>query len=439
MNIRLQRKSVWEWLVLFVLAMPFALAFFTELLGLPSALKYTVDIGWAVLLLGLLANRIRLPDRSAAGLLMLAFLFFALTPIGVLTHFQSPLYYLWGLRNNLRFFVFFFACICFLREERAAQCLGLLDLLLWINLPLVLYQFFTLDKEGIYFGDYLGGIFGMQVGCNGYMNIFLMIVVARSVLRYMNHQESLLRCGINCVIALLIAAISELKIFFLEFAAIVALASLITRFSFRKLWIILGGILGMLVAIRMIYVLFPAFDGWFRLDRIWDTITSEKGYTGYNDMNRMTAVSMSLDRFLLSPWEKLFGLGMGNCDHANFDFLVTPFYRANNKLNYSWFSSAMLVLETGLAGLVLYVLFFVVLYFAAHGRQRRKQADLLHCQLARIMALMCLVLILYNNSLRMESAYMIFFILSLPFLGRERKEDCPDRGSIPEIITREES
>ena len=136
----------------------------------------------------------------------------------------------------------------------------------------------------------------------------------------------------------------------------------------------------------------------------------------------MTAVSISLDRFLLTPWKKIFGLGLGNCDYATFDFLVTPFYLANNKLNYSWFSSSMLVLETGLVGLGLYVLFFVAIYFAAHERQKLKQAEELHCQLARIMALMCPVLILYNNSLRMESAYMIYFILALPFLGRERQK-----------------
>lgn len=396
--------------------MPFAFSFFIEFLGLPSAVKYVVDLGWLALMLGLLINRIRLPDRQPVHLLVLFVLFFGLTALGVLLNFQTPQYYLWGLRNNIRFFVFFFACICFLKVERAAQCLRIFDILLWINLPLMLYQFVILDKEGKYYGDFLGGIFGMQAGCNGYMNIFLMIVVAKSVLQYMNGQEGMMRCGINCAVALALAALSELKMFFLEFVIIVALASLITRFSVRKLWIILGGILGVLVAIRVIYVLFPAFAGWFRIDRIWETATSTKGYTGYNDMNRMTAVPMSLEQFLLSPWEKLFGLGLGNCDHASFDFLVTPFYRANNQLNYFYFSSAMLVLETGLVGLGLYVLFFVLLYFTVHQRQKRKQATTLYCQLARIMALMCLVLILYNNSLRTEAGYMVYFVLALPFM-----------------------
>ena len=154
-------------------------------------------------------------------------------------------------------------------------------------------------------------------------------------------------------------------------------------------------------------------------------------------MNRMTAVSISLEQFLLSPWENIFGLGLGNCDYANFDFLNTPFYLANNQWHYSWFSSAMLVLETGLAGLGIYVLFFVVLFFAVHERQKLKQADVLYCQLAKIMALMCLVLILYNNSLRVEAAYMIYFILSLPFLAKGRRGSCPNRGMVPEQTIRE--
>lgn len=412
MVIRFKRKSQWEWLVLFILAMPFAFAFLMEFLRFPAAVKYMLDAAWLLLVIGLLRKRKNLPNTQSRALAVITVVFFGMTLIGFLLHLQSPLYYLWGMRNNVRFFVFFFSCISFLREDSLENYLHFLDRIFWINIPVVLFQYFILGKNG----DYLGGVFGVQKGCNAYMNIFLMLVMTRTLLLFMNRRENLKRCLTKCAVAFIVAALSELKMFFLEAIVIVFLAAAMTRFSLRKLWIILGVSLGMAVAIRMIYILFPVFENWFRLESIWESAITKRGYTSSNDMNRLTAVSIALARFLPSLPDKLFGLGLGNCDYASFSFLVTPFYRAYGYLNYAWFSSSFLVLETGLLGLSIYIAFFAVLYFGANKREKFRQSDVVYCQTAKIMAVMCLVLIVYNNSLRMESAYMLFFVLALPFV-----------------------
>lgn len=411
MKIKYRRKKLPEWLVLFILVMPFVLPLLTEVLRLPSLLKYTLDIAWIILLGYMCIHRLRIPNKQAFTLWKVTLLFFVLTFVGFLFHYQSIVYYLWGLRNNIRFFVFFFACIFFLSQQSIENYLTFFDKVFWLNIPVVLIQYFVLREHQ----DNIGGIFGTEVGCNGYMNIFLVIVVAKSVLYFVYKKEKLKICLLKCSIALLIAILSELKMFFVELLLIVFLAMFMTQFTFRKIGIAAMCIAGVFVGARLVSFLFPDFSGWFSLEGIMKIISSEKGYTGRNDINRLTAIAYTLRKFLPTTFDKLFGLGLGNCDHATFYFLTTPFYRTYKWTRYFWFSSSFLAVETGLIGLFVYVSFFVSLFFCADKREKTTNSNLLYCQLAKIMSVLCIVMIAYNSSLRAETAYMMYFVLSLPF------------------------
>lgn len=425
MVIRFQRINTVERLILFIFAMPFAFFFLIDVLGLPSLIKYSLDAVWVLLLLLLCGRRAISADSSTTTLLKIVGAFFACTIVGFLLNYQSAVYYLWGLRNNLRFFVFFFACILFLRESLAERCIRFMDTLFYLNIPVMLYQYFVMGKSW----DYLGGIFGVEVGCNGYVNIFFAIVITRTILAYMNKTEKPRSCFFKCGAALVLSALAELKVFFIEFILIIMLASLLTRFSMRKMWIFIGAIVGIAVSLRIITNLFPQYANWFSFDEIWKSISSDAGYTSQNDMNRMTAITISSERFLPTVLDKLFGLGLGNCDYASFDFLITPFYRAHNKLHYTWFSSAFTVLETGFVGLTLYVSFFIAVCLQVNKKLKNGTGDLLSGQMALIMSLLCLVLIVYNSSLRIESAYMVYFVLALPFIRKS--------GTVRESVPKE--
>ena len=413
MKLTIRKKTTAEWLVLFTLVMPFFFSLLMELLGLPSVIKYTLDIAWICLLVLILFKRNLYLEAPVRHLVFIIVLFFLATIVGLVMNYQSILYYLWGLRNNLRFFVFFIACIVFMKSRTVGSVLKFFDLLLWINVPIVLFQYFFMGKNQ----DYLGGIFGVQVGCNGYMNIFLVIVTTWSILRYLNKKESVQYCFAKCAAALLIAVLSELKAFFIELMIIVFMATLITRFSWKKLWIIVGIITGVVVGAELMGKLFPTFADWFKWEKIWETISSDRGYTSRGDMNRMTTITIALERFLDTGGEKLFGLGLGNCDYATFDFLTTPFYRLYHRLNYAWFSSSFVILETGFVGLILYCFFFVRLFFAARKEAKLHKERQVYAQAAQILSVVCGMLIIYNSSLRVESAYMMFFALALPFIG----------------------
>jgi len=415
MKIRFRRKSQPEWIVLFVLTMPFAFFVLIDVLGLPYSVKYMVDAAWMLLVLYMIRGPVVLPNVQVKRLAAISALFFGIGMFVYVFRFQSPFYYLWGFRNNARFFVFFFACVVFVKAHSAEHAFKLFDKMFWINIPVLVYQYLVLGKEQ----DTLGGVFGVERGCNGYLNVFLIIVVTGSILRYLNGKEKLSSCFFKCAAALVITVFAELKVFVVELALIALLSVLMTRFSLRKVLVVLGTAVGVILTGQLIAARFPAFSDWFRISGILEILSAYGGYTGIDDMNRLTAIPISLS-YLPTLGEKLFGLGLGNCDYSSFDFLVSPFYAAHQNLHYTWFSSAFLVLETGLVGLVLYCLFFVWVYWGTTVREKQGQADPQICQWARILAIMCLVLVIYNASLRTEAAYMMYFVLALPFLSEEK-------------------
>jgi len=407
-----RRKSVPEWLVLFIFVMPFFFFLLMDVFHMPAIIKYSIDIAWLLLLIALFNKKVYSIDQPIKRLAVISSIFFAFTLVGFFLNFQSIFYYLWGFRNNARFFIFFFACIFFLKAQSIEYYLRFLDKLFWINIPVVLFQFFVMKKGQ----DHLGGIFGIEVGCNGYTNIFLIIIVTKSLIYCLNNKETLKLCMLKCIAALGVATLSELKSFFIEFVVIVILAMAMTKPSHKKLWIAFGSLVGILIGIRVLTMLFPEFAGWFNLRSILETASSKKGYTSRSDMNRLTGVSIALQRFLPSTIKKIFGLGLGNCDYASYEFLTSPFYKAYGGLNYFWFSSSFLVLETGIIGLATYIYFFLFMFFAIRKKEKSDAANSLYCQQAKIITVMCFFLIVLNATLRTEAGFMVYFILALPFI-----------------------
>jgi hypothetical protein len=156
---------------------------------------------------------------------------------------------------------------------------------------------------------------------------------------------------------------------------------------------------------------------------LWEKAVSNKGYTSSGDMNRLNAISVINDQFLKNGWARLFGLGMGNCETSTFAFLNTPFFEKYSDLHYTWLSYAMVYLECGWIGLAFYFGFFVLVYYKVKKFERASTTtEKAYCRIARIMAVLCTVISIYNSSLRTEAAYMAYFVLAVPFCIRREVE-----------------
>lgn len=414
-EIYIKKRTMPQWFAVFTVIVPFLFGFLFETLKVPQLLKFSIDVMWFVLFVLMVCKKNLEFKKSITPLLVLVVLFFVYTLILHLINIQSPFYFVWGVRNNFRFYVAFFAFIYFLREDDAESLLKLMDVLFWVNVVLSFIQFFALG----YKQDYLGGIFGTSKGCNAYSIIFFSITLTRSLLLYMSGKEKTLSCFSKCGFALIISALAELKAFFLFFVLITVIATFITSFSKRKLLFIIIGVLFLGVSITLLETVFN-IEGEFTLEKIFELITSEN-YSSQKDVGRLTAIPTISKKILNEPIEQLFGLGLGNCELSDISIFNTPFYNTYKDLHYYWFSSAFLFLETGIIGFAIYLLFFIFIFIYSLNHLKKGIGNKLYCQMAIILAVMCVILTFYNGSLRTEAAYMMFFALALPFIDKDEE------------------
>ncbi len=415
-NLYIKKRVLPEWLMIFIFLFPFFMSFLIDFLGVPNIIKYSVDAAYIVAALAVYARRETALRRNIRLFTSFCIIFFLVVLIVYLFNYQSVFYFLWGVRNNFRFYIAFLLYATVFDEEEAQGCMKFIDLMFYVNVIISFFQFFVMG----YRQDYLGGIFGVERGCNSFTIIFFAIVISKSLLNFMNGSEKAWICFLKCGLALLISAMAELKFFFVVFVLILFVSAIMTRFSIRK------AILLMVAAMLLMFsgMLLPLIFGESRaltLENLWEMITASN-YATTRDLGRFTAIPTISRYFLTNPLERLFGMGLGNCDTSSFAICNTPFFQSHSYLNYNWFSSAFLFLETGYAGLAAYLSFFVLCFVLARKQIKQNGANELFCRIGMIMSIVCFIMVFYNSSLRTETAYMAFFSLALPFVGINKSE-----------------
>ena len=415
-----KKRSQTDWLLWVIIIVPFLFAFLIELLKLPYMIRYAVDIAWVLAFFYILFSHKKGRGTEIKNVIRLSAAFFIYTALAYIFQYQSIFYYLWGVRSNFRFFVAFVAVALFLKEKDISYYFKALDIFFWINVAVTLIQYFGL---GLY-SDNLGGLFGTEVGVNSYTCIFLAVVLTKSMLDYLAKRVPLVSLLLKSAAALLIVALAEIKFFFFLYAMIIVLAIFFTNFTWRKFWVVCGCFAALAGFAVVLTIVFPGSADFLTFDFVMDYAGSEDGYTGRGDINRLNAISVINEMWLTDGSSRLFGMGLGNCDAAGFDFLITPFYETYGTMHYSWFSHAFMYLETGWIGLVFYYGFFVLVFFEVWKIEKKSEGILKnYCTMSRILAVCSAAISIYNVSLRMEAGYIMFFALAIPFaLDREHRK-----------------
>ena len=93
----------------------------------------------------------------------------------------------------------------------------------------------------------------------------------------MNKEIWSLKVVSVCSAAILVAALAELKFFYIEFVVILAVTSLITSFSFKKLFIIIGAVFGLNAGVYLLGKIFPYYADFFTINGILANITDSRG------------------------------------------------------------------------------------------------------------------------------------------------------------------
>ena len=237
---------------------------------------------------------------------------------------------------------------------------------------------------------------------------------------------------IICASSLVISSFAELKIIYVEIVIIFVIASLVTKFSFKKLVLIILGAVGILIAIRVTLSIFPDMSrNMFTPSFMWNYLTNPGGYVGQfahnaGDINRLSFWDKCVALFN-NKFELLFGFGIGNCDHIEVLGLKSDIYMRFETMHYYMFPLPMILLQQGIIGMVLYIMLLVSLFVAVVKKYRLKDfISKTQTQMTLILCVMTFIITIYDTSLLGKGGYLFFYILSLPFINlttRRRRTD----------------
>lgn len=381
--------------------------------GMPSFANYLTDVITVICVYYAIKKIVKEREKvNFKSQFIIVILMLLLSVLGLIINEQSIMLYIWGFRNIYRFFAFFFASIILLDKTDIVNFIKILKVFLLINVVLCTYQYFIQNLVQ----DRISGIFGTLFGGNAGMNLFLVIVTTVEVIYYLNNKTSFSNLCFVIIASIYIATISELKIFYIEFVLIVLLAVLINNFNKKTLIIIVGTLCVSIVAIRMLYIIYPTFKNFFNIDRIL-MYSAEGGYSNEENLNRITAIEQINELYVFNNLEtRLFGIGMGNADTSQFSFLNSDFYEKYSYLSYTWFSHAFMYIENGYIGLILYVIFFISIIVKSHRMKYKDNVNKVYYMITELISLMAILIMVYNSSLRMDYAYIYYLFLAMAFV-----------------------
>lgn len=414
MTIKIPKLSFSENLIIIILLIVSFNGFISSFIPIFHYVDYAIDILNTVLLISLIkkSKLNNFKKYKVKKIFIWVIILCLVTICTTIPRIESFVLFCWSLRNNFRYFIFFFACI-FLSKRGYS---GIFDKLFWINFVLSLFEYLILGKSQ----DWLGGIFGTIGGSvNAPLNLLLVICTARFTILYLIKRKTLLFFSITSLCSMIIASIAELKFFYFEYIIIIILAVLITDFSWRKIRIIFISLLGIFIGANLLFIVFPSLDHeFFSYKFLSAYTTSNQGYTSTGDINRLNFIEQC-NTFFKTNFSKFFGLGLGNCETFQLIGLSSSFYKMNSYLHYSWLSSSFMYLETGIIGFFLYFGFFFFLFFQIRGKFKDR-LNTVDCRTAEILALIVPLLLLYNLSMRGNEAYLMYYILALPFISYKK-------------------
>ena len=167
------------------------------------------------------------------------------------------------------------------------------------------------------------------------------------------------------------------------------------------------------IGIQIFYATFPEYANFLDIDNILNQVSAQEVYASQFDVGRtsvFTKLSPIIERWAGKDalW---IGIGLGNADYSSaMSFLNSAFYNAYEKIHYTWLSLGYLFVETGYLGTIAYTSFFVVMEICSIIRYQRKTTY--QNLIGTFFPLICLILLVYNSTLRSNFAYMIFAVLS---------------------------
>lgn len=390
-------------------------------LGLPEFVKYLSDYFTVILFIQIVLqfNKVKSLNVRMPMLIITLFLIIAIISSALNISNGSFLFFLWGSRVYLRFYIFFLACTIFLERDNIDKMIKFLLVLLPINTILALFQYYILGLED----DFIGGLFGTERGSNTELVPYLLVVMTIMFIYYCRNKMNIIKVFLYTLMICIISALAELKTLFANLPVTLIMVFIISFPNKRIIKLLVTGTVAFSIMFLVFVALYPNWaDSFESISKfIYDSATVD--YAGEGSLSRTTAGSYLLHNVLITPGQKLFGFGFGNA--GEFLSYTSSFLMRYRALVYHYFSYSLILVEIGILGLSIYCLFFLSILLKFLPKIKKMDYDKLpYIEITIIMSIQVFFLIIYNQSLNMDISFIIYFVLSFPFiLEKEMNEN----------------
>ena len=429
--------NIISYLIIFLIIYMMIVNIIISTFNISSIIRYLSDIIIIILGIYILKNFKKLFQTKSLKIVTLLIIFFFISTIisYFINKIYSPFLYIWGIRNILRFFIVFLSSILAFKSEDISKFFKAMDILFIINIIICFYQYFMLG----FYGDTVAGTFkDVTLGGNAGILFITLIETIHVLFSYSNKKCSVFKLIFVIIFSIIICIFAELKIFFLFFIFIV-FCWILTNKPTKKLGILLlCSIVLLCIGFNIFKKIDPesanriTFEGMIKYVN-----NSSFGYSSKNDLNRIRAISQINEQFFEEKTiNKLFGFGLGNCDVSRISFFRSQFYDKYNYLHYTWFMHAMLFLETGYIGLILYIVFLIGCIYFYFDFKDKDRNNILIYNFGIVFAIYCIIMIFYNSSLRMDISFFVYLTLAIPFVQYKYTKISKNNSKI--IKTREQ-
>lgn len=235
-KIKIYKKNWPQFALSFIIIWTLAERFLVQI-GLPNSIIYLID------LINVFLFMVTVKKKRWNKFYPIIVAYIGLLSCGVLCAIIN--YGIWGgsllftlieIRNVVRFPVFFLASVTFLKESDIEKVFRFLTVFFYANFVMIIYQYITYHPVGIWTrGDYLNGFFGTSVGGNTFVNVLMLCVVVYWLCKWRNRECPMWKFLLPFGMSITIAALIELKVYFVEIVILYIWYLVSQKKSFKEL------------------------------------------------------------------------------------------------------------------------------------------------------------------------------------------------------------
>jgi hypothetical protein len=394
---------------------------------LPKIIKWVPEIFIILIFINILIRFAIIKEIYIyKSILFILFLFMLNIATGLAINGGNPLYIIIGMRNHLKFIpILLLPAVYNFTEKEVKNIISLIVLFLIVQVPITIYQRFY-QFRGVLTGDVITG----TVGEASVLTIILIMGISVVFAFYLSKKISLRTVLLLSVILFIPTTINETKGTLILFPIAIITPIIILwydkRLEFNKLLAI--NILAVIAIASFVPIYNTILKDRFETGLI-EQYSDKKTIKSYlfraseyetDDVRRGDAIVFAFRELTKNGIDLLVGKGIGNVTKTIFD------KRDKHKLKYSKLGAEMhtlsiIIWETGLLGLVLYIsIYFIVFKNTLLQRKETKFFGTLALGWCSV-NLIFLMSIVYKNVLQFNTLNILYWFFSGIIIAKNLK------------------